>query len=717
MTRASAIAWVCLLASCGGTPAATTTVGRAKEPQPPVAERRPHDVVSPHETRNDPYYWMRDDTRSRRDVLDYLARENAYTEAMLGPAKPLEDKLFAEMRGRVKEDDSTVPYFDRGSWYYVRYETGKQYPIHARKPRTLEGTEEILLDGNALAKGHAFYAIGDYAVSPNGKLIAWTEDAVGRNQYVLRVKNLETGALLPDTATNISPSVEWANDDKTVFYVGKDPVSLREDRVFRHVLGASQELVHHETDASYYVDVSVSKSRRYVMIEMSSTTNAEVRLIDADKPAAAPRIFLARSPDHLYEVDHIGDRFVVLTNLDAKNFRVAEVAPGSESKPARWKELIPHRPGVLVESIALYDRFLAATIRAGGLSKVEVLPRGGAAFFVDAQDPAYEMSVLDTPDAASPRVRYSYASMTQPPSVFELDVAKRDRQLLKQQPVPTYDPTLYASEYVHAQATDGTRIPISIVYRKDTPRDGTAPLLVYGYGAYGSSSDPDFRASRVSLLDRGWVFAIAHVRGGQELGRAWYDDGKMMKKRNSFTDFIAATEYLVNNRYGARDRVFALGGSAGGLLVGAVANLRPDLYRGIVAFVPFVDVITTMLDESIPLTTNEFDEWGNPKADAATYAYMKSYSPYDNVTAQDYPSMYVRSGLWDSQVQYWEPTKWVAMLRATKRDTNPILLDTNMKAGHGGASGRFDALRETARAYAFMLDALSRPDRRRRTER
>jgi len=719
MTRLCTFACVCVVCSCNGKATITSgsnpvdpESGGGGAAEPPVAARRPHSVISPHGTREDPYYWLRDDARTDPAVLAYLNAENTYANAVLAPIKVLEDTLFGELRARVKEDDTSVPVFDRGHWYYVRFETGKQYPIYARRKGTLEADEQILLDGNELAVGNAFYKIGSYDVSRDGRMIAWAEDTIGRNQFVLRIKDLETGTLYPDTAANISGSLAWANDNKTVFYGGKDEVTLRADRVFRHVLGGAHELVHHETDASYYVGVGATKSHRYITIGMRSTTSSEVRLIDADRPASEPRVFLARSKDHLYGVDHLGDRFVVRTNDHAKNFRVVEVPLGKEADRAAWKDLIAHRTDTLVESVALYDRFIAASVRSDGLRKVLVLPNDRAAFFIDAQEPAYVMTVYDTPDATSHRVRYVYESMTQPSSVFELDVGTRQRALLKQQPVPTYDPTLYASEYLHATASDGTSVPISVVYRKGTKLDGSAPLLVYGYGAYGISMEPGFAASRASLLDRGWVYAVAHIRGGQELGRAWYEDGKLMKKQHTFSDFIAVTEHLVAKRYGAPDRVFAMGGSAGGLLLGAVVNMRPELYRGIATFVPFVDVVTTMLDESIPLTTNEYDEWGNPTADKAAYDYMLSYSPYDNIKAQAYPAIYVRTGLWDSQVQYWEPAKWVAMLRATKRDPNPILLDTNMTAGHGGASGRFDALREVARAYAFMLSTLQRPDRR-----
>jgi oligopeptidase B len=680
-------------------------------PRPPIAEQRPHQVASPHGNRNDPYYWLRDDTRKDPAVLAYLEAENKYARAILGPHQELEDTLFAEMRGRIKEDDASVPTFDDGYWYYTRFETGKQYPIYVRRKGTMQAPEQIMLDGNQLATGHSFYKIGSWAVTRDGKLVAWAEDTVGRNQYVLRIKNLASGQVLADTATNIQPSLEWANDNKTLFYGGKDETTLREDRVFRHVLGGSHDLVFKEDDGSYYVTLGKTKSKRYILIALDATTNTEYRLLDADRPAAPAKVFLARSKDHEYDLDHLGNRFVMRTNADAKNFKLVEIAAGKQNDRKAWKEIVPHRADTLVEALALYDNFTAVSVRTAGLRKVHVLPKQGKPFFIDAQDAAYAMTVVDTPDPKAKAVRYEYDAMQTPTSVYELDVATRQKTLLKQQPVPTYDPAKYASEYLHATAADGTAIPISVVYRKDTPRDGSAPLFVYGYGSYGASLEPEFDDERVSLLDRGFIYAVAHVRGGEEMGRSWYDNGKLLAKMNTFTDFIAATEFLVANKYGKRDQVFAMGASAGGLLMGAIANLRPDLYRGIIAFVPFVDAVTTMLDESIPLTTNEFDEWGNPKEKAA-YDYMMTYSPYDNVKAQPYPSIYVKTGLWDSQVQYFEPAKWVAKLRAMKRDDNVIVMDTDMSSGHGGASGRFDRLREIARAYTFVLLIKDRPDAR-----
>jgi len=679
----------------------------------PIAALRPHVVASPHGNRNDPYHWLRDDTRTDPDVLAYLAAENAYTARMLAPSAATADTLYAELRSRIKEDDASVPTFTDGYWYYMRFEVGKQQPIHARRKGTMAAPEEIVLDGNQLAQGHAYYAIGAYRVSRNGALVAWADDTTGRRQYVLHIKDLTTGVVLADTASNIAPSFAWANDNKTVFYTAKDAVTLRADRVLRHTLGAtSDELVVHETDATYSLGVGTTKSRRYILIAARATTSSEARLVDADRPAAPPVVFLPRTTDHEYSIDHLDGRFWIRSNAGAKNFRLVSVAEGRQADRSAWHDVIAHDPAVFLEDFAVFQGVTAVTVRAGGLSKVKVAPAGRPAFFLEADDPTYTMSVIDTPEPVTTHVRYSYASMVAPSSVFEVDVTTGARRLLKQQPVPGYDPAQYTSEYLHARAEDGAEIPISVVYKKSTPRDGTAPLLVYGYGSYGLSIDPEMVSAMVSLLDRGWVYAIAHVRGGQELGRAWYEAGKLMNKRNTFTDFIAATEHLLAAKLGSRDQVYARGGSAGGLLMGAVVNLRPDLYRGVIALVPFVDVVTTMLDETIPLTTGEFLEWGNPK-DKAAYDYILSYSPYDNVKPQGYPSIYVHTGLWDSQVQYYEPAKWVAKLRATKTDDNLVLLEVDMTSGHGGASGRFDRLKQTARELAFLLQTHDRPDRRR----
>jgi oligopeptidase B len=659
--------------------------------------------VSPHGTRDDPYYWLRDDTRSNPEVLGYLAAENAYAAAMLEPAAALEDALVRETRGRIDENETKAAILDDGYWYYTRYAAGKQRPIYARRKGVMTAAEEILLDANTLAAGHEFFAIGDYAVSRDGTLLAWTDDSVGRNQFTLHVKKIASGQVLGDTASGIAPSVVWANDNKTLFYVGKDATTLREDRVMRHSLGGTDALVYQEKDGAYYVDIATTKSRRYVLVELDATLESETLTIDADKPSSPARVFIPRSADHLYEVEHLGGRFVVRTNDHAKNFRIVEVPAAHPEQRKLWKELVPHRADGLIEELALYDTFLAIDVRIDGLARVQVFPTGRAPHFIEGSDPAFATALVDTPDGAATRVRYTYDALTAPRVTFEHDIASGVDTLLHREPAPGYAQERYTSEYLHAAAPDGTQIPISVAYRSDIRRDGTAPLLIMGYGAYGDSVEPVFERTRVSLLDRGWVVAIAHVRGGEELGESWYEAGRQLAKQNTFTDFIAATEFLVAEKYAARDRVFAEGASAGGLLIGAIANMRPELYRGLIAWVPFVDAVTTMLDPSIPLVTNEYDEWGDPSADKAAYDYILAYSPYDNVRAQAYPAMYVRTGLHDSQVQYYEPAKWVAKLRATKTDDHLLVLETDMSAGHAGKSGRFDAVREQARAYAFML--------------
>ncbi len=676
------------------------------QPMPPVAPRRPHDVVSPHGTRVDPYYWLRDDTRREPAVLAYLRAEDAYATAMLAPAQRLEDAIVREARARVDEEATTAPELEDGYWYYAKYARGQQHPIYVRRKGAMSAPEEVLLDGNALAAGHPYFAVGDYEVSRDGKLLAWTDDVVGRNEYSLHVKRLGSGEVLADTATSIAPTLVWANDNTTVFYVGKDPATLREDRVMRHAIGGgTHELVYREHDPQFYVDVSRTKSRKHILVELDATTTSETRLVDADRPTAAPRVFIPRRDDHIYAVEHVGKRFVMRTNDSADNFRIVEVAAARAADRTRWRTLLPHRSDALVESFVAYDSFVAANVRVGGLSRVQVIPNKGKPFFIDGNAAAFVMTLEDTDDATATRVRYAYDSLVAPTTTYEQDIASHVRSVVHQDLAPTYDANRYQPEYLHAKSSDGARIPISLVYRKDTKLDGTAPLLVVGYGAYGEAIEPTFQRTRVSLLDRGWVFAIAHVRGGSELGDAWYKAGRLLEKKHTFEDFITVTEHLIAQRYAARDRVFAEGASAGGLLVGAIANMRPDLYRGLVAWVPFVDVVTTMLDPTIPLVTNEYDEWGDPR-DKAAHDYMLGYSPYDNVRAQDYPALYVRTGLFDSQVQYYEPAKWVAKLRAMKTDDKLLIFETDWTSGHAGKSGRFDAINEQARAYAFMLHVL-----------
>lgn len=710
--------WLLLIA-CGGPQTQNADIqtpsGTALS-QPPVAEERPHDVASPHGTRVDPYFWLRDDARQNPEVLAYLNAENEYTNALLAPTRALQQEIYDEIVARIQEDDSTVPTLDNGYWYYTRFEAGKEYPIHARR-RDKSDVEEIILDANRAARGHDFYSASGLAVSPDNNFLAYAEDTVGRRQYQLRIVDLRTGELLPDTVSNITASLVWANDSKTLLYIEKHPTTLLGYRVKRHVLGTDPRedaLVYEEKDSSFYMGVDRTMSRAFLIITLESTVATEMLIIDADQPTTAPRVLIPRERDHEYQAEHLTGRWVIRSNWNAHNFRLLEAPEASVGDRATWRELVLHRDDVFIHGFALYNDFIVVSERSGGLRKVRVLPTKGERkpFFIDAAEPAYTMYANWLPEADSQVVRYSYTSLTTPLSIYEIDVTTGERKLLKRQPVlGDFAPEDYVTEYVHATARDGTKVPVSVVYRKGLAKDGSAPIVQYAYGSYGSSTDPVFRATRLSLLDRGFVYAIAHVRGGQELGRTWYEDGKLLNKKNTFTDFIDVTHFLVAEKYGATDKVFAMGGSAGGLLMGAIANMAPDDYRGIIAWVPFVDVVTTMLDESIPLTSNEWDEWGDPKK-KEYYDYMLSYSPYDNVKAQDYPAMLVLTGLWDSQVQYFEPAKWVAKLRATKTDGNPLLLYTNMDAGHGGKSGRYQKYRETARDFAWILYTLGQTDAR-----
>jgi oligopeptidase B len=697
---------VALLAAC-----AAQKPQVAPSPQPPVAAVHPFEVSSPNGVRIDNYYWLRDDTRSKPEVLEYLKAENAYYAAMTAHTKPLEDALYTEIVGRIKQDDATVPAKYKHFYYYTRYEEGKEYPIYARRRGSETGPEQVMLDGNTLAQGHDFYQIGGERISPNERLLAYAEDTVGRRQFTIHVKDLETGQTLPDAIPGTPASMAWADDNKTLFYVENDPITLLTVRVKKHVLGTDPKqdpVVYEERDHSFYLGVGRSGDDKYIVVDEHSTLSAEVRFLPADQPKAKFRVLAPRERDFEYEADHIGRRWIVRTNWNAKNFRLMEVDDARVGDRKRWRELVPGRADVFIGSFALFRDFLVIGERSDGLQRIRVKPwRGGAEFFVRSDDADYTATIGDNREQDTDTLRYDFTSLITPNSVYDLDMKTGARSLRKRDPVlGGYDPANYVAERVWATARDGTRIPVSLAYRKGFHRDGSAPLYQYGYGAYGISIDPRFSSPRISLLDRGFVYAIAHVRGGQELGRQWYEDGKLLKKRNTFTDFVDVTEFLVAQGYAAKDKVFAAGGSAGGLLMGAVANLAPQDYRGIVAHVPFVDVVTTMLDESIPLTTNEFDEWGNPK-ETVFYEYLLSYSPYDNVKAQAYPALLVTTGLWDSQVQYWEPAKWVAKLRALKTDRNPLLFKIDMAAGHGGKSGRFQRYREVAEEFAFVLDRLA----------
>jgi oligopeptidase B len=676
---------------------------------PPLAAIRPHPVTSPHGVRIDPYYWLRDDERADPEMLAYLAAENAYREQCTAPQRAFEHALFEEIVARLKPDDASVPYRKDGYWYSSRFEPGQEHPIFVRRKDTTQAPEEILLDVNALAVGHEYYRIGALEVSPDGAWLAFCEDTVGRRRFNLRVKNLRDGEILAATIPDVESDLAWANDNRTLLYVEKDPDTLLGLYVKKHVLGTDPRhdaLVFAQTNKSFYTGVSKSKSDRYIFIHMESTVSSEWRYAHAGDPALEFKTFLAHEPDHEYQLEHLGDDFIVRTNWQARNFRLMRAPIGRDTGRADWRDVVAHRDDTFIEDFDVFDGFLAVSVRSGGLAKISIapLPPGAAAFFIASDEAAYAMALSVNAELDTPLVRYTYSSLTTPTTVYDYDVRTGEKVLLKRDPVVgSFDPAHYATEFRFAPARDGAQVPVSLLYRKDFVRDGTAPLLQYAYGAYGLSVDPSFSSARLSLIDRGFVYAIAHVRGGQEMGRAWYDAGRKLHKRNSFHDFIDVTRYLVAERYAAVDKVFAMGGSAGGLTVAAVANLSPGDYRGIVAQVPFVDVVTTMLDDGIPLTTNEYDEWGNPE-DRADYEYMLSYSPYDNVRAQDYPAMFVTTGLWDSQVQYYEPAKWIAKLRALKTDRNPLFLHIDMQAGHGGKSGRFQRYREIAMEYAFLLD-------------
>ncbi len=692
------------------TPPDTSQVLTLPAQLPPVAAKVDHSVEGPRGGRADPYFWLRDDSRSKPDVLQHLQAEHAYFTAGFAALRPLQQRLFKEMRARIKEDDASVPVLEDGFWYYTRFETGKQYPIFARRQGSLDAPEQIMLDGNQRAEGHNFYQAADTTVSEDGKIMAVAEDFVGRREYTIRFKNLDTGTWLPDEISGVSGESVFADDNRTVFVVEKEPTTLLPFRVKRHVLGtpyAKAVTVYEEKDNAFYTGIFRSKSDRYLGIYLGSTLTSETRLLPAADPTADFQIYLPRERGHEYQVDDAGSLFVIRSNKGAANFQLLTAPAVIPADPASFKALLPHRADALIQGIEMFADRVVINERSGGLSKLRIVPlSGGEGSLLSAEEPAYVMDLEQTPSLTSGKLRYSYTSMTTPTSVFELDFASGDRRLLKREAVlGDFDSANYVTEFRFAPARDGAKVPVWLLYRKGTALDGSAPLYQYAYGSYGSSMDPAFRSSVLSLVDRGFVYAIAAIRGGQEMGRHWYEDGKLLKKKNTFNDFVDVTDFLVQQRYAAKDKVFAAGGSAGGLLMGAVINQAPDRYRGVIAHVPFVDVISTMLDESIPLTTGEFDEWGNPK-DAVYYDYMLSYSPYDQVRAQAYPALLVTTGLHDSQVQYFEPAKWVARLRELKTDHNPLLFKVNMEAGHGGRSGRFNRLEETAEDYAFMLGLL-----------
>lgn len=682
---------------------------------PPQAARKPKELTIHGHTRVDDYYWMKlSDAQKEaeqkdehtREVYDYLEAENEYFKAMTADQEELRQTLFQEIKGRIKEKDESVPYRVRGYYYNVRYEEGQEYAYYVRRPDREGAEEEVMLDANELADGHDYFALGGTSVSMDNRYLAFGTDTVSRRQYTLQIKDLHTGEMLPDRIPNTTGGSTWSNDGQYLFYTVKDPVSLRSYRIYRHKLGTpvqDDELIYEETDETFSTFVYKTKSDKYIVIGSYQTVSNEYRILEADDPTGEFRLFQPRQRNLEYGIAHYEDRFYVRTNLDARNFQLMRT-PETATTRDNWETVIAHRDDVLLEGLDIFKDFLVISERRAGLTQLRVRPWKGEEHYIEFNDPAYVAYTSGNPEFDTQLLRYGYQSMTTPASVYDYDMANRSQKLRKQQEViGDFDPAHYRSERLMATARDGVEVPVSLVYHKDTPRDGSAPLLLYAYGSYGYSMDPTFSVARLSLLDRGFIYAIAHIRGGEDMGRSWYEDGKLMKKMNTFTDFIDSARYLVSQNYTQPDRLFAMGGSAGGLLMGAVVNQAPDLWKGVVAAVPFVDVVTTMLDDSIPLTTGEYDEWGNPN-EADAYHYMLSYSPYDQVTAQDYPAMLVTTGLHDSQVQYWEPAKWVAKLRELKTDDNPLLLHTNMEAGHGGASGRFKRIREVARDYAFVID-------------
>ncbi len=684
---------------------------------PPVANRIPYTVKSPHGDRVDEYYWLRDDDpkAKRPEVMAYLEAENAYTKAVLAPQEGLQKQLQAEMRSRIKPDESTPPAYDHGFWTWTEYTPGAEYPRYwrqrggAEKPDA-KARRELLLDVAERAAGKAFYRVGNMAASPDGKLLAWAEDTSGRRIHTLRFRNLATGQDLPDAVPGVLEDMVWAADNRTLFYVRQDPVTLQSGPVYRHLLGTdvtADVKVFEEADKTLFTTLRPSASRSFVIINLRGGDTSETRAIRADRPGAAVQVVLARRDGVRHSADHLNGRWFVRTNEGAANFRLVSALEGATEARKAWRTLVPGRDDATLESFVLLEGGIALQERVQADRRVRLLVAGQSKPV--ATPPGTHVTLGSSPDPKAAFLRFSTTSLVQPQATWDLHLKSGQRVLRKQREVPGFDAALYATERLWAPARDGKRVPVTLAWRRDRAKaDGSAPLLIYGYGAYGISSDPSFNPNRLSLLDRGFVFAIAHVRGGADLGEAWFEDGRKFNKKNSFNDFVDATDALLAAHWGARDKVFAVGGSAGGLLMGAVANQAADRYRGMLVAVPFVDVMTTMLDETIPLTTNEYAQWGDPRQKAA-YDYMLSYSPYDNLRAMAYPAMYVSTGLWDSQVQYYEPAKYVARLRALKTDRNPLLLDVDLSSGHGGASGRFAVLERTAREYAFLIDLAGNP--------
>ena len=681
----------------------------------PIAKKIPEALTIHNDTRTDNYFWMRlsDEQKNAdtsdaqtQDVLDYLNAENDYLEKTMGHTEKLQKTIYDEMVGRIKKDDQSVPVKDNGYSYYSRFEEGGDYRLYCRKKMGSD-KEEIMLNGPQMAEGYAYFGFGSRSVSPDNKLLTYGIDTVSRRRYTIYFKNLESGELLPEKLENTTGGTTWANDNKTVFYTTKDPETLRSNKIYKHLLGTSQSedvLVYEEKDETFSCGIYKSKSKKYLFIWNSQTLSTEFHYLDANDPDGDWAVIQPREKDLEYDVSHYGDHFYIRTNLDAENFRLVKT-PVEATTKENWTDVIPHSEDRFLEGVDLFENYLVVSERVNGLMALRVKPWKGDEHYIEFNDPAYVAYTTSNVDFDTNVLRYGYTSLTTPNSTFEYNMATKEQVLLKQEEVldPEFSTSNYTSERVYATATDGTKIPISLVHKKGVEKNVNTPLLLYSYGSYGSSSEPYFSSSRLSLLDRGFVYAIAHIRGGQEMGRYWYEDGKLLNKKNTFTDFINAGEYLVEQGFTSSDHLYAYGGSAGGLLMGAIANMKPELWNGIIAAVPFVDVVSTMLDETIPLTTFEFDEWGNPKIEEY-YHYMKSYSPYDNVEAKEYPNILITTGYWDSQVQYWEPAKWIAKLRELKTDDNLLLMDCDMDVGHGGASGRFERYKREALIYSFMLD-------------
>nr|WP_294923176.1 S9 family peptidase [uncultured Flavobacterium sp.] len=673
----------------------------------PKAKIIPKTLKKHKETRIDNYFWLND--RENPEVIDYLNQENAYYESMTSHTKGLQDALYEEMKGRIKEDDSSVPYFYNGYYYITRFETGQDYPIFSRKKGSLSAEEEVMFNCNELAKGNTYFKLGGLSVSPDNKFASFAVDVVGRRIYTIQVKNLETGEILADKIENATGESVWANDNNTIFYVRQDEVTLRSDKVFRHKLNtdsATDVLVFNETDETFNVSLSKEKSRKYIVIGSGSTLTTEYRILNSDNPDGEFEVFQTRVRGLEYSISHYEDSFYILTNKDkATNFKLMKT-PENRTEKRFWKDLIPHREDVLLEDIEIFKNYLVVEERSNGLNHIRIMPWNDEPdYYLPFGSETYNAYTTTNIDFDTDILRYSYQSLATPSSVIDFNMKTKTKEILKEQEVlgGKFDKNNYIEERVWVTARDGVKIPVSMIYRKGLKKDGKNPLLLYAYGSYGITMDTYFSSTRLSLLDRGFIYAIAHIRGGEDLGRQWYEEGKLLKKKNTFTDFIDCSKFVIKEKYTSSKHLYAEGGSAGGLLMGVIVNEAPELYNGVIAQVPFVDVITTMLDDSIPLTTGEYDEWGNPN-NKKYYEYMLSYSPYDNIKEQEYPNMYVSTGLHDSQVQYWEPAKWVAKLRNLKTNDTVLFLNTNMDAGHGGASGRFQALKDLAKEFSFLLD-------------